>query len=59
MRAELDKIRAGRMAGDVKAERKGGCNIKTDSKDPLRNEAEKEGRGQQATPEYSAAESLT
>jgi hypothetical protein len=45
------------MAGDVKAEREGGSKIKTDAKDPRRNEAEKEGRGHQASPEDSTAES--
>jgi hypothetical protein len=46
------------MAGDVKAEREGGRKIKTDAKDPPRNESEKEGRSQQASPEDSTAESL-
>jgi hypothetical protein len=58
LRTELHKICAGRVAGDVKAEREGGCNIEPDSKDPPRNEAEKEGRGQEASPEDSTAQSV-
>jgi hypothetical protein len=46
------------MAGDVKAEREGRCEIKTDAKNPACNESEKEGRSQQASPEDSTAESL-
>ena len=59
LRTKLDKIRVPRTTGDVKAERKGWCEIKTDAKNPACNKPQKEGRGQQASPEYSAAESLT
>jgi hypothetical protein len=59
LRTKLDKIRVPRTAGDVEAERKGWCEIKTDAKNPSCNESEKERRGQQTSPENSAAEALT
>ena len=58
LRTELHKICAGRVAGDVKAAREGGSEVKTDAENPARNESEKEGRTHQAGPQNSAAESL-
>jgi len=58
LRAELHKVCAGRMAGDVKAAREGRCEVKADAENPARNESEKEGGSQQASPQNSAAESL-
>ena len=58
MRAKLHEVCAGRFAGDVKATWEGGGEIKADAENPARNESEKERRGQQASPEDGAAESL-
>jgi hypothetical protein len=55
LRTKLDKIRVPRTASDVEAERKRWCEIKADAKNPACNESEKERRGQQASPENSAA----
>jgi hypothetical protein len=46
------------MADDVKAARQRGSEIETDAENPAREEPEKEGRSQQASPQNSAAESL-
>jgi hypothetical protein len=58
LRTEFHKICAGRMAGDVKASRKRGREIKADAENPARNETEEEGRRQQAGPQNGAANSL-
>src|SRR5882672_6311326 len=58
LQTELDKICVPRTAGDVEAERKGRCEIKTDAKNPASNEPEKEGRGQHARPQDSTGESV-
>ena len=58
LRTELHKICAGRLAGDVKAAREGGREIKTDAENPARNESEEEGRRQQAGPQNGAANSF-
>src|SRR5260221_3263424 len=59
LRTELHKVCAGRTAGDVKATRQGGSEIKTDAENPARNEPEEQGRDKQAGAQNGAAEALT